>query len=491
MNPPNKDNVKPNFRVGAREEEEEEILSIDALGRNGQDCGPVKDDGEKADSPSSEDPEKSGAKAVPTTTGLSVVHSGARNAERELLESKGILFRPQPEMTLSDADAMSANETSASSQDSAAPTAAKQHRASFSAINAERTMMESKASLFLTDVVVNDEDNMPYPAAMQNRICSGARNAESTLMAVKGTVFVRTPPLTENVATVVPDDPNASSEDSCVLGDAQETAPALPELHRDEIMLPTRQPGAVAVAGMNNSSDDATLMIGLEEGTSNGRPNSGTVDNTRQSSDEDSAAQLFVATLVNEREPGEVVEAKPALEGFQALIHNRRFKYVVGILFVLIVASLVPLVVVTTREAELPLEATCGTRSNRQADYRGTLNVAASGYACLQWSETHNRPDRPDNFRIENYGSAGLEENYCRNPNNQERAWCFTNENSNEQFCDVPYCEEELKLNTTCGTKEHRFTDYRGPINVTIVSCTRFAAVSFLHLWKVLPGVPL
>jgi hypothetical protein len=63
--------------------------------------------------------------------------------------------------------------------------------------------------------------------------------------------------------------------------------------------------------------------------------------------------------------------------------------------------------------------------SDLQVHYRGTMNVSETGRTCQWWDiqEPHenyyNTPElNPD---------AGLETiNYCRNPDGEQRAWCYT-----------------------------------------------------------------
>uniref|UniRef100_A0A3B4C1E6 Plasminogen n=1 Tax=Pygocentrus nattereri TaxID=42514 RepID=A0A3B4C1E6_PYGNA len=55
--------------------------------------------------------------------------------------------------------------------------------------------------------------------------------------------------------------------------------------------------------------------------------------------------------------------------------------------------------------------------------YRGTVAVTESGKTCQTWSsqspQKHSRT--PDN-----YPCKGLDENFCRNPDNERRPWCYT-----------------------------------------------------------------
>jgi len=82
----------------------------------------------------------------------------------------------------------------------------------------------------------------------------------------------------------------------------------------------------------------------------------------------------------------------------------------------------------------------CGCGSVDQADYRGTINVTASGKECIKWDET-------EYYKPEDYPNDGLEDNnYCRKPGDwRDHVWCYTAEedefgNKRREDCDVPYC---------------------------------------------------
>jgi Kringle domain len=117
------------------------------------------------------------------------------------------------------------------------------------------------------------------------------------------------------------------------------------------------------------------------------------------------------AALVNEEE---VVEAKPALECFQALVHNKRFKYLVAG-FLLILLSLIILVprnqAPTIEQGGNATAFECGTALTSQADYRGTISVTTAGIACRPWA---SQSPRSHDFSPEKYPDADLSENYCK-----------------------------------------------------------------------------
>ena len=64
---------------------------------------------------------------------------------------------------------------------------------------------------------------------------------------------------------------------------------------------------------------------------------------------------------------------------------------------------------------------TCGSFENeeRQKDYRGSINITASGKTCQRWDvqEPHQHTRN-----VDNYPAAGLEENFCRNPDGEDYA---------------------------------------------------------------------
>ncbi|XP_019807018.1 plasminogen isoform X3 [Tursiops truncatus] len=83
-------------------------------------------------------------------------------------------------------------------------------------------------------------------------------------------------------------------------------------------------------------------------------------------------------------------------------------------------------------------ECKTGTGKN----YRGTMAKTKSGVACQKWSD--NSPHVP-NFSPEKYPLAGLDENYCRNPDNDKKGpWCYTTDpGTRYDYCDIPQCEDE------------------------------------------------
>nr|XP_020664690.1 plasminogen isoform X1 [Pogona vitticeps] len=75
-------------------------------------------------------------------------------------------------------------------------------------------------------------------------------------------------------------------------------------------------------------------------------------------------------------------------------------------------------------------------------DYRGTESKTQKGIRCQKW--TDNSPHVP-NYTPQAYPNASLEENYCRNPDNDEKGpWCYTTEPETRfDYCNIPECEEQ------------------------------------------------
>ncbi|KAJ8270711.1 hypothetical protein GJAV_G00118370 [Gymnothorax javanicus] len=91
-------------------------------------------------------------------------------------------------------------------------------------------------------------------------------------------------------------------------------------------------------------------------------------------------------------------------------------------------------------------------------DYRGTKSKTKSGKTCQKWGATF--PHNP-NVTPEKYPNAGLESNFCRNPDGDSTGpWCYTTDFSTRwEHCGIPDCSEECMH---CSGE-----DYRGKISKT------------------------
>ncbi|XP_078575847.1 uncharacterized protein LOC144861722 [Branchiostoma floridae x Branchiostoma japonicum] len=72
--------------------------------------------------------------------------------------------------------------------------------------------------------------------------------------------------------------------------------------------------------------------------------------------------------------------------------------------------------------------------------YRGEISVTRSGRTCQAWS---SQSPHPHQYPPELFSTAGLDENYCRNPDgNFEQPWCITMDPEVQaEYCSVPLCE--------------------------------------------------
>uniref|UniRef100_A0A8C3DNU8 Uncharacterized protein n=1 Tax=Corvus moneduloides TaxID=1196302 RepID=A0A8C3DNU8_CORMO len=70
-------------------------------------------------------------------------------------------------------------------------------------------------------------------------------------------------------------------------------------------------------------------------------------------------------------------------------------------------------------------------------DYRGTEAKTQRGIPCQKWAE--KIPHKP-NYTPEKHPNAGLEENYCRNPDGDESGpWCYTTDPATRfDYCAIP-----------------------------------------------------
>ncbi|XP_078701665.1 uncharacterized protein LOC144927803 [Branchiostoma floridae x Branchiostoma belcheri] len=70
------------------------------------------------------------------------------------------------------------------------------------------------------------------------------------------------------------------------------------------------------------------------------------------------------------------------------------------------------------------------------ATYRGQVNTTDVGLVCQRWED-----QTPHEHRFMDLSKYGLSENYCRNPDNEERPWCYTLDPSARwQYCPVKPC---------------------------------------------------
>ena len=221
-----------------------------------------------------------------------------------------------------------------------------------------------------------------------------------------------------------------------------------------------RVPGAEAVypdISRGNSQVTEPSSESLRNETSQLRPSrGGSGGNDGAFHDEET---LFVATLVDENSSPDhenvLVEAKPAFDGFKAIVRNKRFKYVVALFVLLVLSVAIPVGLLLKKEDTETRFTTvngtlvCGARGQRQTDYRGTTAITATGLTCQAWSSqspwTHDY--KPELYPSQDLGGH----NFCRNPTRfgkDQRAYVVVLEITSRVAHAVLHCLQESVLLT-------------------------------------------
>ncbi|XP_075269827.1 plasminogen [Opisthocomus hoazin] len=102
-------------------------------------------------------------------------------------------------------------------------------------------------------------------------------------------------------------------------------------------------------------------------------------------------------------------------------------------------------------------------------DYRGMEAKTWRGIPCQKWAE--KTPHKP-NYTPEKHPNAGLEENYCRNPDGDANGpWCYTTDPATRfDYCNIPECESKVTHTgegTTVECVQCNGEDYRGEVSRT------------------------
>eukprot|EP00064_Thunnus_orientalis_P016169 superscaffoldBa00003147_g16232 len=123
-------------------------------------------------------------------------------------------------------------------------------------------------------------------------------------------------------------------------------------------------------------------------------------------------------------------------------------------------------------------------------DYRGKVDHTESGKDCQRWDSA--RPHK-HHFQPKKYKDKDLKDNYCRNPDNRMRPWCYTTDPKTPwEYCNITVCDsnsnEDTDVNVTTSCVQGKGTDYRGTMNVTPegVTCQRWDS-QFPHNHSFLP----
>ncbi|XP_029817474.1 plasminogen [Manacus vitellinus] len=98
-------------------------------------------------------------------------------------------------------------------------------------------------------------------------------------------------------------------------------------------------------------------------------------------------------------------------------------------------------------------------------DYRGTEAKTWRGIPCQKWAE--KIPHKP-NYTPQKHPNAGLEENYCRNPDGDENGpWCYTTDPTTRyDYCNIPECEDQI-THTEEECMQCNGEDYHGEVSRT------------------------
>ncbi|XP_061234719.1 plasminogen-like isoform X1 [Neopsephotus bourkii] len=113
-------------------------------------------------------------------------------------------------------------------------------------------------------------------------------------------------------------------------------------------------------------------------------------------------------------------------------------------------------------------------------DYRGTEAKTWRGIPCQMWAE--KTPHNP-NYTPEKHPKAGLDRNYCRNPDGDENGpWCYTTDPATRfDYCNIPECEGQVTHTGEAPTVECmrcNGEDYHGEVSRTEsgLECQRWDA---------------
>ncbi|XP_063814712.1 urokinase-type plasminogen activator isoform X2 [Pseudophryne corroboree] len=90
-------------------------------------------------------------------------------------------------------------------------------------------------------------------------------------------------------------------------------------------------------------------------------------------------------------------------------------------------------------------------------DYRGTASKTNSNYDCLHWDSPLLKKHY-FNAQMKEALKLGLgKHNYCRNPNNGLKPWCYFKGPTGivSMFCQLPKCEE-ITTESSCGRRQHK-----------------------------------
>nr|XP_006825401.1 PREDICTED: apolipoprotein(a)-like [Saccoglossus kowalevskii] len=133
---------------------------------------------------------------------------------------------------------------------------------------------------------------------------------------------------------------------------------------------------------------------------------------------------------------------------------------VVGLAVIILVTTLV----LVLRPKNNPLQC---FEEDDESDYRGLVNMTQDGDNCGSWTDqtVHEHTRTP-----EKYPNSGLgDHNYCRNPDGDVGAWCYTTKlDKRWAYCDVGKPSDDCSVTT----QESATTSSPGPPGVTTLQTT-------------------
>nr|XP_054761373.1 uncharacterized protein LOC129267772 [Lytechinus pictus] len=83
--------------------------------------------------------------------------------------------------------------------------------------------------------------------------------------------------------------------------------------------------------------------------------------------------------------------------------------------------------------------AGCYSVTTKGSDYRGLASHTENGYRCQPWNDVVE-----ESWDASSYPDTGLEDNFCRNPNDRDRPWCFyvdRDGHTNWTYCAISPCK--------------------------------------------------
>ncbi|XP_078598048.1 plasminogen-like [Branchiostoma floridae x Branchiostoma japonicum] len=104
------------------------------------------------------------------------------------------------------------------------------------------------------------------------------------------------------------------------------------------------------------------------------------------------------------------------------------------------------------------LSADCYYLHDKGTSYRGPANRDRT---CQFWTSQY---PHPHNHTPQAYPRAGLEQNYCRNPDGKDRPWCYTN----NPLIRWMYCDDVFACDavpTRCFYAIDKGRSYAGNLN--------------------------